>query len=75
MRKKNRELSKREREVMALMLEGNTNGEIAAALGIVPRTAESHIRMLYIKKDLGSREQLFKRALDEGVLKFTNKRM
>ena len=74
MRKKNRELTKREREVMGLMLQGYTNGELSEQLGIMRKTAEYHIRSVYIKMDLQNRMQLFKLALDAGVLKFTNKR-
>jgi non-specific serine/threonine protein kinase len=43
------ELSSREREVLALLIEGRSDREIAAALGISPRTAETHVFRLCVK--------------------------
>jgi DNA-binding CsgD family transcriptional regulator len=43
------ELSAREREVLALLIDGRSDREIAAALGISPRTAETHVFRLCVK--------------------------
>jgi DNA-binding CsgD family transcriptional regulator len=42
-------LTVREREVMKLVAEGETNAEIAEALGISPRTIERHLSNVYTK--------------------------
>jgi DNA-binding NarL/FixJ family response regulator len=46
------ELTQRERDVLALMAEGRTNGAIARALTLTERTVESHVRNLMAKLDL-----------------------
>lgn len=51
-------LTKREREVAALVVTGATNKQIAADLIISPRTAESHVERILRKLDLNSRAQL-----------------
>jgi non-specific serine/threonine protein kinase len=61
-------LTERQREVTALVARGLTNQEIASALVISPRTAETHIQNILIKLDLGSRSQLAVWAHRHGVL-------
>jgi predicted ATPase/DNA-binding CsgD family transcriptional regulator len=51
-------LTLRQREVAALVARGLTNQEIASALVISPRTAESHVQSILTKLDLTSRSQL-----------------
>jgi DNA-binding CsgD family transcriptional regulator len=51
-------LSKREREVVVLLMEGRTNKQIAFALGISERTVEFHLKNVYIKYDVRSRVEL-----------------
>lgn len=50
-------LSAREREVMALIAGGHTNGEIAAHLFLAEKTVKNHVRSIYSKLGVGSRPQ------------------
>ena len=68
-----KKLSPREVEIANAMLRGSTEQEIADSFGIAPGTVKTHIRFMYGKLDIHRRWQLFKLALDEGVLKFTPK--
>jgi DNA-binding NarL/FixJ family response regulator len=61
-------LSEREHEVVALVVEGRSNDEIAAGLGIGAKTVESHLRRLFERLDVASRTELATRALREGWL-------
>ncbi|GIK58530.1 MAG: DUF805 domain-containing protein [Chloroflexi bacterium] len=51
-------LSDREREVVDLLLEGNSNKAMAAALHISERTVEFHLKNIYDKFDVRSRVEL-----------------
>ncbi len=51
-------LSDREREVVDLLLEGNSNKAIAAALHISERTVEFHLKNIYDKFQVRSRVEL-----------------
>jgi len=53
-----RDLSPRERDVLAHVLRGRTNAEIAAALHLSERTVESHVRAVLAKRGVKSRIQL-----------------
>ena len=48
-------LSDREREVLALLVRGLRNSEIAQRLAISPRTVEKHVHHILAKLDVGSR--------------------
>jgi DNA-binding NarL/FixJ family response regulator len=61
-------LSPREREVIAAVVEGLSNDEIAARLAISPRTVESHLRRLFERHGAASRTELATRALRDGWL-------
>jgi DNA-binding NarL/FixJ family response regulator len=61
-------LTVREREVLRLVVDGASNDEIGARLGISARTAESHLRRLFERFELASRTELAARALREGWL-------
>ena len=49
-------LTDREREVLALVAEGRSNGSIAAALTVAERTVETHMRGVFLK--LGIAEEV-----------------
>jgi len=61
-------LSAREREVVRLVVEGASNDEIGARLGISSRTVESHLRRLFERLGAVSRTELAARSLREGWL-------
>lgn len=61
-------LSARELDVVRLVVEGRSNDEIGAALGIAPRTVESHLRRVFERAGIQSRTELATRALREGWL-------
>ncbi len=54
------QLSEREREVLGLIVEGLTNKEVARALGLSPRTVETHRANLFAKLEAGSLAQLIR---------------
>lgn len=51
-------LSKREQDVVALLLQGKSNKLIAHALGITERTVEFHLKNIYAKHQVNSRMEL-----------------
>jgi len=61
-------LSDREREILRLLALGHTNQEIASMLYISVRTAETHRAHIMSKLGLGSRAELVRYALAEGLL-------
>jgi len=61
-------LTTREREVLHLAAEGRSNTEVAARLGISPRTAETHRANLMRKLGLHSQTDLVRYALKRGIL-------
>ena len=61
-------LSAAERRVAALVAEGRTNREIAAALFLGERTVASHLTHIYAKLGVRSRTELARRlGPDEAV--------
>ncbi len=61
-------LTRRELEVVRLVADGHSNDEIAVALGIAPRTVETHLRKVFERYDIASRTELAARAIREGWL-------
>lgn len=61
-------LTRREIEVLRLLAKGNTNRQIAEAIGISIRTAEGHRANLLGKLGLTSRVELVKYAEKNGLL-------
>jgi DNA-binding NarL/FixJ family response regulator len=55
-------------EVLRLAAEGQTNADIAAALGISPRTVETHRGNLMRKLSLRTLTDLIRCALRRGIL-------
>jgi len=49
------QLSAREAEVMSLIADGQTNGQIAARLFLAEKTVKNHVRRIYSKLGVGSR--------------------
>ena len=60
-------LTRREREVAALIGQGKTNGEIAQELVLSKRTVETHIRHILSKLGLTSRGQIMRWLIDRGL--------
>jgi len=48
-------LSAREVEVMSLIADGQTNGQIAAHLFLAEKTVKNHVRRIYSKLGVGNR--------------------
>ncbi len=61
-------LTKREREVLALVARGSTNKEIAAALYISESTVDFHMRNILQKLHLRNRAQVVAWASEHGLL-------
>jgi DNA-binding CsgD family transcriptional regulator len=61
-------LSRRELEVLRLMADGRTAGEIAAQLFISARTAEHHIQHIYTKIGVSNRAAATRWAVKHGVV-------
>lgn len=60
-------LTAREREVLQLMAEGKATKEVAAALHVSVKTAETHRRSIMQKLDIYSVAELTKYAIKEGL--------
>ncbi len=61
-------LSKREQEVVKLLLQGKSNKMIAATLHISERTVEFHLKNIYAKFQVGSRMELALKLGDSTVV-------
>jgi DNA-binding NarL/FixJ family response regulator len=62
------ELTPREREVLALVGRGLSNGEIADELVLSPLTAKTHVARLFSKLDARDRAQLVVVAYETGLV-------
>jgi DNA-binding CsgD family transcriptional regulator len=62
-------LTDREKQVLKLVAEGNSNKEVAQLLGISVKTAMSHRERVMQKLDIHNRTELVKFALKLGVIK------
>jgi DNA-binding NarL/FixJ family response regulator len=61
-------LTRRELEVLQLLGSGKRAPEIAADLGISPKTVSSHIQSIFRKLDVHSRAQAVARAYEHGLV-------
>ena len=61
-------LTSRERQVLQLAIEGRTSAQIAARLGISPRTAETHRSNIYKKLHIQNRADLIDLAHRRGLI-------
>ena len=66
-------LSQREREVLQLVVEGNTSAEIAEFLGLSPKSVETYRSRLMLKLGVGNVPSLVKFALLHGITPTDNK--
>jgi DNA-binding CsgD family transcriptional regulator/tetratricopeptide (TPR) repeat protein len=60
-------LTARQLEVLALVVEGHTNAEIAERLVVSPRTAEHHVAAVLTKLGASTRREAAQRAAELGV--------
>ena len=72
-------LTQREKKVLALIIEGKSNPEIADALVISTHTVKAHIESLYRKLGVHNKVQaavyaVLNNILEESTLKFSRKR-
>jgi DNA-binding NarL/FixJ family response regulator len=61
-------LTARELDVVRLVVEGRSNDEISVALGIGPKTVETHLGRMFERLGVASRTELATRAVREGWL-------
>ena len=61
-------LSRREREILALLAEGKTQAQIAAGLVVSPKTVATHIQHLLSKLGVHSRAQAVALAFRAGLV-------
>jgi len=64
-----RSLTSRQREVLRLLAEGNTNKEVASALGISVKTAETHRAKIMRNLQVDSFSELVRYAVRCGLIK------
>jgi len=62
------DLSAREKEVLHLMVGGNSNKQIATALGITEATVKSHVSTILQRLDVDDRTQAVVTALQRGLV-------
>ena len=63
----NSDLSPREREVLSLLVHGQSNKEIAASLGITEATVKCHVSVILMRLEANDRTQAVIAALQRGL--------
>lgn len=61
-------LTKREIEVLSLVIEGRSSKDIAEALYVSKRTVDFHLANIYEKLQVSNRVQAFRRATRLGLI-------
>jgi DNA-binding NarL/FixJ family response regulator len=61
-------LTSRERQVLQLLAEGQANKEVANALGISPKTAETHRARIMAKLEVHSMGELVRYAIRNSII-------
>lgn len=67
-------LTARELDVVRLVVDGRSNDEVGADLGIAPGTVETHLKHIFASTGVSSRTELVGRALREGWLDLPSSR-
>jgi len=62
-------LTRREREILALVADGMTNQQIAEQLFISPRTVDTHRTNIMQKLDIHDLANLVHYAIEHGIIK------
>ena len=65
-------LSEREREIVALIVQGKRNSEIAEQLVLSKRTVEKHVANILSKLELNSRTQIVRWAIEHNLTKLSS---
>ncbi len=65
------ELTEREREILSLVAEHQTNPEIARRLHLTPKTVRNHVSNIFTKLQVADRAQAIIRAREAGLGKTT----
>lgn len=66
-----RDLTEREHEVLELLVQGLSNSEIAARLGVSPNTVKNHLRSVYSKLDVSTRTAATTLAIKHGLVEIS----
>ncbi|MCP3725218.1 LuxR C-terminal-related transcriptional regulator [Paraburkholderia sp. CNPSo 3272] len=61
-------LSPRERSIVALIAQGQSNKEIARTIGITPETVKSYLKNIFVKLGVEKRAQAVARAQELGLM-------
>ncbi|MGE0581938.1 MAG: LuxR C-terminal-related transcriptional regulator [Steroidobacteraceae bacterium] len=61
-------LSPREHQVLGLLVQGRSNGEIAAAVNLSPNTVKFHLKNLFEKLSVGTRQDAVTAAIRQGLI-------
>ncbi|MGH9182099.1 MAG: LuxR C-terminal-related transcriptional regulator [Acidimicrobiales bacterium] len=62
------ELTPRERDIVQLIVDGQSNKAVATSLGIAHQTAKNHVRHVMAKLAVNSRVQLCAWAIERGYV-------
>lgn len=63
------DLTQREQEVLAVLVQGLSNGQIGDRLHLSPRTVEKHVSSLLRKTDTNNRAELVRFAIEQRLVK------